>query len=40
MVQIVASTLRTWMFADRGERLMRGGMPPIAWFGEEDSNPQ
>ncbi len=40
MVQIVPGTARTGMFADRGKRLMRGEMPPTAWFGEEDSNPQ
>lgn len=40
MVQIAAGTTRTWTLADRGERLMRGEVPPVAWFGEEDSNPQ
>ncbi len=40
MVQIVPGMPRTWMFADRGKRLMRGDMPPPVWFGEEDSNPQ
>lgn len=40
MVQIVAGAPRTWMFADRGERLIRGEVSPIVWFGEEDSNPQ
>ncbi len=40
MVQIVAGTPRTWMFAHRGERPKRGEVPPTVWFGEEDSNPQ
>lgn len=40
MVQIVPRMSRTWMFANRINRLMRGDVPPMAWFGEEDSNPQ